>query len=89
MRTPEQVAAGEALTAAIEALGDAYGVTGGSVLGDYIVLVAWDQVDDEGVHHSSSLFVRDNDMSRHRILGLIENQRQYLSAAAMLELSDQ
>lgn len=73
-RTPEQVAADDALTAAIEAVQQAYhGDDNVGVLTSYVVLVKrkfWDS-DGDGVTAISSM-PKDGDVSIDELLGLVE-----------------
>jgi hypothetical protein len=75
-RTPEQVAADDALTAAVEAVQFAYlkdGEDVGGVLTEYLVIATrrnWDE-DGNGWTTTSSR-VRDGEMPLDRQLGLVE-----------------
>ncbi|WP_280498376.1 hypothetical protein [Nocardia farcinica] len=73
-RTPEQVAADEALTEAIEAVERAYhGDVNQGVLTSYVVIAKrkyWDE-DGDGVTAISSM-PKDSDVSIDELLGLVE-----------------
>jgi hypothetical protein len=72
-RTPEQVAADEALTAAIEQALAAYGDGVPSVLSEYVVVTSQHRFDDEGDGLTAvGCLYRDGDVPTHRALGLIE-----------------
>ncbi|SBT63940.1 hypothetical protein GA0070622_0908 [Micromonospora sediminicola] len=73
-RTPEQVAADQALTAAIEQVLLAYADDGQAwVLTEYVVISAQQRFDDHG-HGVTAVgcFNRDDAVPVHRILGLVE-----------------
>lgn len=75
MRTEEQKAADEALTAAIEACGKAYEVIGEhDMMQEYAVVVAlqsWNHEDDSA-NYSYTMLVRDGGDAGTRIVGLLE-----------------
>ncbi|MEU0081380.1 hypothetical protein ABZY58_26060 [Micromonospora tulbaghiae] len=72
-RTPEQVAADEALTAAIEQALLAYGDSQAYVLTEYVVVTSQQRFDEEGNSITAIGFInRDGDVPYHRILGLLE-----------------
>jgi|GEM_PF-5315863 len=72
-RTPEQVAADDALTAAIEAVLAAYGGNTGYVLTEYIVITAQTGWDDGGEQLTAvGCCHKDGDVPLHRCLGLAE-----------------
>lgn len=72
-RTPEQVAADNALTDAIEACLQAYGGPGSYVLTEYIVITAQTGWDDDGEQLTAvGVCHRDGDVPLHRCLGLAE-----------------
>lgn len=81
MRTPEQVAADEALTAAIN---DAVRLMDDDrrpwVLTDYIVVVA--QVGAEGGSTAYGILYRDGDLAHYRAMGLIEYAKVRLAEEA-------
>lgn len=74
MRTEEQIAADDALTAAIERTALAYHVMDqGDVTQEYAVVVALQRIDDEGdVQHSYCQMFRDGSTSGTRTIGLLE-----------------
>lgn len=72
-RTPEQVAADEALTAAIEAVHRAYFEPVQGVLTKYLVLAQrqwWDEADDAVTANYGT--PRDNDVPLSDLLGMVE-----------------
>ncbi|MEU4570847.1 hypothetical protein [Micromonospora sp. NPDC023956] len=72
-RTPEQIAADDALTAAIEQALAAYGDGVPSVLSEYVVITAQHRFDDDGDSLTAiGCFSRDSDVPLHRMLGLVE-----------------
>lgn len=75
-RTAEQKAADDALTAAIEAVRDAYSDETGSreyLLTDYVVISAGTRFADDGESWSQvAMIYRDNDIPAYRILGLLD-----------------
>lgn len=81
-RTPEQQAADEALTQAIEAVTQAYdpeGAMAGFILGEYVVVSSrqgWDD-DGDGITSVGTMF-RDGDVPTHRALGLLAYARRSL-----------
>ena len=72
-RTPDQVAADDALTAAIERVLQVYDDGDAWVLTEYVVVTAQHRFDDdgEGLTAVGALF-RDSDVPIHRALGLLE-----------------
>lgn len=73
-RTPEQVAADDALTQAIEQVMHAYYDTDVAwVLSEYVVVTAQHRFDDsgDGVTAVGTLY-RDGDVPLHRALGLVD-----------------
>lgn len=75
-RTPEQVAADQKLTEAIENSLEAYGFAGGDILTDYMVISAQVAIDDDGDQSTAYCYLyRDSDLPYHRILGLLEIAR--------------
>ncbi|MER7169158.1 hypothetical protein ABT336_24240 [Micromonospora sp. NPDC000207] len=72
-RTPEQVAADAALTAAIEQALAVYSDGQPRVLTEYVVLTSQQSFDDEGdsVTAVGTLY-RDSSVPLHRALGLVE-----------------
>lgn len=79
-RTPEQKAADEQLTAAIEAHQRAYGEPP-AVLSEYVVLAASHRWDDDGEPVTAvALIYRDGDLPWHRALGLVELARTRMKA---------
>lgn len=72
-RTPEQVAADEQLTRAIEAVQSVYGMTEEAwVMSEYVVVAAGHRYDDEGESVTAiSTLYRDGDVPVHRALGLL------------------
>ena len=84
-RTPEQVAADEALTAAIEQTARAYGDDGQAwVTSEYVVAVAQHRFDDDGDPVTTvGLLYRDGDVPTHRALGLVEFAAVRLRTLAM------
>jgi hypothetical protein len=73
-RTEEQTAADDALTAAIERVAHAYQVLdNGDMLGDYVVLVATQELDGDGeVRHSYINLVRNGSVASTSAVGLME-----------------
>lgn len=72
-RTPEQVAADEALTAAVEQAMRAYGDGEPRVLSEYLVIGALQQWDNDGdMLTAVGVLHRDSDVPTHRALGLVE-----------------
>jgi hypothetical protein len=72
-RTPEQVAADDALTAAVEACLAAYGGNPTYVLMEYIVVATSTGWDDDGEQRTAvGVCHRDGDVPLHRCLGLAE-----------------
>lgn len=75
-RTPEQKAADEALTAAIEAVRDAYADETESrsyLLTDYVVISAGTRFADDGESWSQvAMIYRDNDVPAYRVIGLLD-----------------
>ncbi|SBT64235.1 hypothetical protein GA0070622_1205 [Micromonospora sediminicola] len=73
-RTPEQVAADEALTAAIEQALLAYGPGDQAyILTEYVVVTSQQRFDEEGNGITAvGCINRDSDVPFHRILGLLE-----------------
>lgn len=83
-RTPEQVAADDALTAAINAVTEAYWSPDGSLLTDYIVVGAWQSFDDEGAGTTRlGRLARDEGVPVYRQIGLLEQALIELRAYAM------
>jgi hypothetical protein len=73
MRTPEQVEADDALTAAIEGVAVAYEWHDGMLLTDYLVLTARQDFDAEGDSRTEyGYMMRDEAMPDYRIMGLLE-----------------
>jgi len=71
-RTEEQIAADDALTAAVEQVAKAYDVSGG-MIGDYVVVAAiQDLQEDHSIRHSYSVIVRDNNVAGVMVIGLLE-----------------
>ncbi|TBL44255.1 hypothetical protein EYA84_02095 [Verrucosispora sp. SN26_14.1] len=72
-RTPDQVAADEALTAAIEQALHAYSDGEPWVLTEYVVVTSQHRFDDdgEGLTAVGTLY-RDGDVPLHRALGLVD-----------------
>lgn len=73
-RTPEQVAADDALTAAIEQVLAAYSDSERAwVLSEYVVITAQHRFDDDGDGITAiGCINRDSDVPLHRMLGLTE-----------------
>jgi hypothetical protein len=73
-RTPEQVAADNALTDAIEQVARAYADDGEAwVMSEYVVLTAQHRYDDEGDGLTAvGVLYRDGDVPLHRALGLVD-----------------
>ncbi|HEX6682965.1 MAG TPA: hypothetical protein VF062_09235 [Candidatus Limnocylindrales bacterium] len=82
-RTPEQKAADEALTAAVEQALTAYGSEEQSyVLTEYVVLTAQTRYDEDGDAVTAvGIVYRDGDVPHHRALGLIDYAATRLRAA--------
>lgn len=83
-RTPEQVTADLALTAAIEQALAAYGDEQAYVLTEYVVVTSQQRFDDDGDSVTAvGLVYRDGDVPTHRALGLCEyaatRLRHYIS----------
>ena len=73
MRTEEQIAADEALTAAVEATALAYGVMEpNDVTQEYVFVVALQRLEDEEVRNSYTVLYRDGAVSGTRAVGLLE-----------------
>lgn len=83
VRTPEQVAADEALTAAITRVFDAYGDDGHAyVMSEYLVIASHHRYADDGEPMSGvSIMFRDGDVPYHRALGLLTYARIQLGAS--------
>lgn len=81
-RTPEQKAADEQLTAAIEANLHAYRADRpASVLSEYVVLAASHRWNDDGEPVTSvATIYRDGDVPWHRAMGLVELARTRMKA---------
>lgn len=75
-RTPEQKAADEALTEAIERVSRAYdteGVAVGYTMMEYVVVTAMATWDEDGDGHTSiGIAYRDGDVPTHRAMGLMQ-----------------
>jgi hypothetical protein len=72
-RTEEQIAADDALTAAIERTARAYGVLGDAdVMGDYVVLAATQELREDEVENSYINLVRNGSSSTIVAVGLCE-----------------
>lgn len=72
-RTPEQVAADDALTAAIEQALQAYGDDQAYVLTEYVVVTSQQRFDEDGDSVTAvGIVFRDGDVPTHRSLGLCE-----------------
>jgi len=84
-RTPEQKAADEALTAAIEAAARLHFEEGqGWVMSEYVTVAAHHRFDEEGESYTAvSLIYRDGDVPYHRALGLLEYAAARMRAAIM------
>lgn len=76
-RTPEQIAADDALTAAIEQVLRSYCDDGVAWLSSqYVVIVAQHRYDDEGEALTGvGVLYRDGDVPTHRAMGLVEYAR--------------
>lgn len=73
-RTPEQVAADDALTLAIEGALQAYTDDGQAwVISEYVVITAQHRFDDDGDGLTAvGVLYRDGDVPTHRALGLLD-----------------
>ncbi|AYF29302.1 hypothetical protein CSH63_17890 [Micromonospora tulbaghiae] len=72
-RTPEQVAADDALTAAIEQVLQAYGDDQAYILTEYVVVTSQQRFDEDGDGITAiGCINRDSDVPYHRVLGLLE-----------------
>ncbi|MDG4832427.1 hypothetical protein O7627_24410 [Solwaraspora sp. WMMD1047] len=73
-RTPEQRAADDALTAAIQQTLDAYAGSGPWLLTEYVVVTAQQGYDEDGdgITAVGQLY-RDGDVPLHRALGLLDH----------------
>lgn len=77
--TPEQKAANEQLTEAIQAARQAYGYDDGFLITDWVVLTAETRFDDDGDQISAyGKLYRDGQMPDYRALGLLEIHRELL-----------
>lgn len=73
MRTPEQAAADDALTAAVERVLHAYSNGDAWVLAEYVVVTSQHRFDDDGDPCTAvGVLMRDDDVPVHRALGLVE-----------------
>lgn len=95
-RTPEQVAADDALTKAIVAVDRAYNgsASDGDVLDDYVVVAAWRRLEDDGyIYVPTNMLVRDNDVPTYRARGLLTDTLEAMRArglvTALLAASDE
>lgn len=71
-RTPEQKAAGQQLTEAIQAYIASYGWGGDGILGDYLVVCEQVRFDEDGdVDSNYNIFYREGSMPEHRVEGLV------------------
>lgn len=73
-RTPEQIAADDGLTAAIEATARAYNVVSdGDMIGDYVVVAATQELESDGdIKHSYVHLLRDGSIAGTVAVGLLE-----------------
>jgi hypothetical protein len=84
MRTPEQVTADDALTAAIEGVLVAYGWDQTRLLTDYVVCTvrqSWGSDGDQQTEYA--YLVRDEALPDYRIVGLLESIRDRFRARMM------
>ncbi|MCU1677264.1 MAG: hypothetical protein JWM93_2022 [Frankiales bacterium] len=75
MRTPEQIAADDALSAAIDGHLRAYypDETSPGVSGEYVVVATWQLWDDAGEGSTRYVVIpRDQDVPVHRLVGLLD-----------------
>jgi hypothetical protein len=88
-RTPEQLAADAALTAAIQAVDVAYGGDPGDTLGDYLVITAWHRDRGPGETETAVMYAsRDGAVPIYRLEGLIATlQRQWQAVAVTSHLT--
>lgn len=71
-RTPEQIAADEALTEAVDRAMKAYGADPEHLLIDYVVIAARRYWDDEGDACTGyAVLLRDSDLAVHQVAGLL------------------
>lgn len=84
-RSPEQKAADEALTAAVETVARLHFEDGhGWVMSEYVVLAAHHRYDEEGESYTAvSCIYRDGDVPIHRALGLLEYGAARMRSAIM------
>lgn len=88
-RTPEQVAADQALTAAIEQALQAYGDEQAYVLTEYVVIASQQRFDGHGNGITAvGLISRDCDVPLHRMIGLIEYASTRLRTSAARDDED-
>lgn len=89
-RTPEQVAADDALTAAIEQTLAAYDDGGQAyVLTEYVVVTSQQRFDEDGDGITAvGLMSRDCDVPLHRLLGLVEYAAARLRKSAAADDED-
>lgn len=87
-RTPEQIAADDALTAAIEGVLIAYADDGNAwVISEYIVAAAQHRFDDGDALTAVGLLYRDGDVPTHRALGLADYAATQLRWLVAQEIS--
>jgi hypothetical protein len=73
-RSPEQVAADEALTAVIEGVLQAYDDGDAWLLAEYVVITSQQRYDDDGdLLTAVGALYRDGSVPTHRALGLVEH----------------
>jgi hypothetical protein len=84
-RTPEQIDADAALTAAIErVIATYYPTDEGYVLSEYVTVTCQQRFDDDGTGISAvSIVCRDGDVPVHRALGLLNYAAARMSKVAM------
>lgn len=88
-RTPEQVAADQALTAAIEQALQAYGDEQAYVLTEYVVITSQQRFAEDGYGVTAvGLISRDSDVPLHRMLGLVEYASTRLRRSAASDYDD-
>jgi hypothetical protein len=77
--TPEQKAANERLTEAIQEARQAYGYEDGYLVTDWVVLTAETRYDEDGDQICAyGRLHQDGAMADHRVLGLLEVHREYV-----------
>jgi hypothetical protein len=89
-RTPEQIAADEALREAIDRVMKVYEMlpegTGPSVLTEYVVITCHQGFEDTGQGNARyNWTIQDDGMPWHRILGLVDMGKRQIETAMMIQ----